>query len=121
MSSPIPPWNSTEVRPPTRAELSGSKTLREMVEAYEMNLILLALKAAQGHQRRASRMLGLLPSTLNEKMRRYRIRNPEPSGSASFDGGYRASDAALMMSAKTPEAVTSGPAPGPLTTSGDVE
>lgn len=62
---------------------AGSKSLREMVDAYEKNLIQIALTAAQGHQRRAARMLGLLPSTLNEKMRRFRIRatdHPEEAG-----------------------------------------
>lgn len=110
------PWNAPEVPKVTRAALSGSRSLREMVDAYEKSLILIALAAAQGNQRRASRMLGLLPSTLNEKMRRLRIRAADQPGEPA---AYRASEAALMMSAKTPEAVTSGPAPGPRTTSGE--
>lgn len=115
-------WNASEARRVTRAELSGSRSLREMVDAYERSLILMALTAADGHQRRAARMLGLLPSTLNEKMRRFRIRaTDQPAGASPSRDGYRASEAALMMSAKTPEAVTSGPAPGPRTTRGDSE
>ncbi len=93
-----------------------------MVDSYEKSLILIALAAAQGNQRRASRMLGLLPSTLNEKMRRLRIRaTDQPGGASETRDSYRASEAALMMSAKTPEAVTSGPAPGPRITRGDSE
>ncbi len=115
-------WNAPEARRVTRAELSGSRSLREMVDSYEKSLILIALAAAHGNQRRASRMLGLLPSTLNEKMRRFRIRATDQSdGASETRDGYRASEAALMMSAKTPEAVTSGPAPGPRITRGDSE
>ena len=114
-------WTASEARKVTRAELSGSRSLREMVDAYERSLILIALNAAEGHQRRAARMLGLLPSTLNEKMRRFRIRAADQLGGGGGNNGYRASEAALMMSAKTPEAVTSGPAPGPRTTRGDSE
>ncbi len=114
------PWIVPDARKVTRSELSGSRSLREMVEAYERSLILIALNAARGHQRSAARMLGLLPSTLNEKMRRFRIRaTDQPVNPSEGRDGYRASEAALMMSANTPEAVTSGPAPGPRTTRGD--
>jgi Bacterial regulatory protein, Fis family len=115
------PWITTSARKITKAELSGSRSLREMVDAYEKNVILIALAAAQGHQRRAARMLGLLPSTLNEKMRRFRIRATDQLDAGAVALNYRASEAALMMSAKTPDAVTSGPTPGPRTTRGDSE
>jgi DNA-binding NtrC family response regulator len=48
--------------------------LKEMVEEYERALILKALADSGGHQRRAARALGVLPTTLNEKMRRLNLR-----------------------------------------------
>ena len=47
--------------------------LKSRVEAYERELILSALKTAGGHQRRAARDLGILPTTLHEKMKRLGI------------------------------------------------
>jgi DNA-binding NtrC family response regulator len=48
-------------------------TLKDMLLDYERRLILAALAAADGHQRRAARSLGLLPTTLHEKMKRLGI------------------------------------------------
>jgi len=45
-------------------------TLRELVDAYERRLIEEALRATGGNQRRAARTLGVLPTTLHEKMKR---------------------------------------------------
>ena len=42
--------------------------------SYERALILTALAASGGNQRRAARSLGLLPTTLNEKMKRLGLR-----------------------------------------------
>ena len=56
-----------DAQPPARG-------LKEMVEEYERALILKALSDSGGHQRRAARALGVLPTTLNEKMRRLKIR-----------------------------------------------
>ena len=50
--------------------------LKELVEEYERALILKALADSGGHQRRAARALGILPTTLNEKMRRLNLRSP---------------------------------------------
>jgi DNA-binding NtrC family response regulator len=50
------------------------KDLRELLDDYERKLILLALDAAGGHQRRAAASLGILPSTLSEKMKRLGLR-----------------------------------------------
>jgi DNA-binding NtrC family response regulator len=50
------------------------KDLRALLDDYERRLILLALDAAGGHQRRAAASLGLLPSTLSEKMKRLGLR-----------------------------------------------
>lgn len=45
-------------------------TLKNMVEAYERELIESALQATAGNQRRAAARLGVLPTTLHEKMKR---------------------------------------------------
>ena len=47
--------------------------LKALLERRERELILAALAEAGGHQRRAAAMLGLLPSTLCEKMKRLGI------------------------------------------------
>ncbi len=52
-----------------------ARGLREMLEAYERQLILGALQTSHGHQRRAAAALGVLPSTLCEKMKRLGIRS----------------------------------------------
>lgn len=48
----------------------GASGLRELLDAYERGLILDALAAAGGHQRRTAALLGVLPTTLHEKMKR---------------------------------------------------
>ena len=50
------------------------KDLRGLLDDYERKLILLALDAAGGHQRRAAASLGILASTLSEKMKRLGLR-----------------------------------------------
>ncbi len=47
--------------------------LKEMMEEYERTLLLQALTASGGHQRRAAAVLGILPTTLHEKMKRLGI------------------------------------------------
>jgi DNA-binding NtrC family response regulator len=49
---------------------SGVPTLKALLEAYEKQLIQSALVATAGNQRRAAATLGLLPTTLHEKMKR---------------------------------------------------
>ena len=49
--------------------------LRGMLEDYERNLILSALQVERGNQRRTAQTLGILPSTLCEKMKRLGIRS----------------------------------------------
>lgn len=44
--------------------------LKALVAAYERQLIQSALAATEGNQRRAAASLGLLPTTLHEKMKR---------------------------------------------------
>jgi DNA-binding NtrC family response regulator len=55
-------------------ESSSRRNLRSLLDDYERKLILLALDAAGGHQRRAAASLGILPSTLSEKMKRLGLR-----------------------------------------------
>ena len=50
-------------------ETSGPK-LKALLDAYERQLIGEALAASNGNQRRAAAALGLLPTTLHEKMKR---------------------------------------------------
>lgn len=61
------------VAPPESGD--GPKDLRALLESYERALILTALAAAGGNQRRAAQSLGLLPTTLNEKMKRLGLRD----------------------------------------------
>jgi DNA-binding NtrC family response regulator len=58
----------------------GSKpTLKDLVDAYERHVIEDALQAASGNQRRAAQALGVLPTTLHEKMKRLGLlRRAEP-------------------------------------------
>ncbi len=50
--------------------LGARPTLKDLVEAFERHVIEDALRATQGNQRRAARALGVLPTTLHEKMKR---------------------------------------------------
>lgn len=50
------------------------RSLKELVDDYERELIRKALRDCGGHQRRAARALGILPTTLSEKMRRLHLR-----------------------------------------------
>lgn len=47
--------------------------LKAQVDSYERDLILEALREAGGRQRQAARILGILPTTLHEKMKRLGI------------------------------------------------
>jgi DNA-binding NtrC family response regulator len=49
-------------------------TLKERMNDYERALILAALQATGGNQRRAAAVLGILPSTLSEKLKRLGLR-----------------------------------------------
>jgi len=50
------------------------RDLKTLVDEYERQLILSALGATRGHQRRAARCLGISPSSLHEKMKRLGIK-----------------------------------------------
>ena len=64
------PWAlpTTHLTPPPLS--LGSRTLKQMLADYEKSLILEALLNSRGNQRRAAQALGLLPTTLLEKMKR---------------------------------------------------
>ena len=70
--------------------------LRSRLLAYERRLITAALAESGGNQRRAARKLGILPTTLHEKMKRLGLRAsaflPEPApGTVAADGALNAS------------------------------
>ena len=50
--------------------------LREEVQRFEINLIKRALTRTHGSQVQAARVLGLKATTLNAKMKRYRLHRP---------------------------------------------
>ena len=64
--------------------------LKALLEGYEKSLILEALQASAGHQRCTAARLGVLPTTLHEKMKRlgllrshqHEVGVPEPYGRA---------------------------------------
>ena len=63
--------------------VGSSPTLKHLVEAYERHVIEDALRAASGNQRRAAEALGVLPTTLHEKMKRLGlVRRPQPMDAA---------------------------------------
>ena len=45
-------------------------SLKDRLDVYERDLILAALRATAGNQRQAAFRLGVLPTTLHEKMKR---------------------------------------------------
>jgi DNA-binding NtrC family response regulator len=59
--------------------------LKTLVSDYERQLIESALSAARGNQRRAAYALGVLPTTLHEKMKRLGLMRRE---NASLMSGY---------------------------------
>jgi DNA-binding NtrC family response regulator len=52
--------------------------LKTKIEAYERQLIESALEATAGNQRRAAAALGVLPTTLHEKMKRLGLLRRSP-------------------------------------------
>ncbi len=66
--------------------------LKALLEEYEKSLILEALEASGGHQRRTAARLGILPTTLHEKMKRLGLlrarRRPMPVGVAPETLGH---------------------------------
>lgn len=68
-----------------RVEASGP-SLKTLLDTYERQLIQSALSACRGNQRRAAASLGLLPTTLHEKMKRLGLlRRPTPADDGLVD------------------------------------
>lgn len=63
-----------------RHPLAGT-SLKTLLDAYERQLIETALMATSGNQRRAATALGLLPTTLHEKMKRLGLLRRRRAGS----------------------------------------
>ena len=59
---------------------SNGRDLKSLLRAYERQIIQSALAASSGNQRRAARVLGLLPTTLHEKMKRLGLTRRERQG-----------------------------------------
>ena len=72
---------------PVSFEEISARGLKSLMEDYERTLITAALAEAGGHQRRAAASLGLLPTTLCEKMKRLglRERSAGPDGHVDVD------------------------------------
>ena len=62
--------------------MEQEKDFKTLVAEYERGLIEAALQASAGHQRRAAARLGILPTTLHEKMKRLGLRRPVDSSAA---------------------------------------
>jgi DNA-binding NtrC family response regulator len=74
-----------------RDVLDGS--LKALLERYERQLIESALAASAGNQRRAAAALGLLPTTLHEKMKRLGLIRRSPSVPMRNELGVEAAEA----------------------------
>ena len=53
---------------------AGAQKFKDVVDEFERDLIVDALREARGVQKKAAEQLGLKPTTLNEKIKRLRIR-----------------------------------------------
>jgi|SRR5689334_23821559 transcriptional regulator with GAF, ATPase, and Fis domain len=61
------------LRLPVELEPEGGLNLDDELKSYEIGLIRAALDKADGSQTRAARILGVKVTTLNTKIKRYRI------------------------------------------------
>ena len=67
-------------------ESGATLDLRSRILAYERHLITAALAETGGNQRRAARLLGILPTTLHEKLKRLGLRGSPPDGTPGNPG-----------------------------------
>jgi two-component system response regulator PilR (NtrC family) len=70
----LPPELRPGTAPPTAVGLRDGMDLARAVSDFERELIDAAMKQAGGVQKRAARLLGLKPTTLNEKIKRLKLR-----------------------------------------------
>ncbi len=68
-----------ELTMPDMTAAAPQRPLKDLLADYERQLILEALAATRGNQRRAAVALGVLPTTLHEKLKRLRLINPQPA------------------------------------------
>jgi len=68
--------NSSSVRIKRLDMLENGTSLKDLVREYERNLIVNALEKADWNQKEAAVMLGVNPSTLNEKLKRLKVKIP---------------------------------------------
>ena len=63
--------------PSSHDEHAGGErlVLRDMLLSFERNLILTVMVAANGNQKRAAEALGVLPTTFQEKLKRFGLIN----------------------------------------------
>ena len=93
--APVSEAPDEEPRGERHAALLGSTaagpTLKVLLERYERQLVEKALEAAGGNQRRAAARLGLLPTTLHEKLKRLGLlpRRGDRALSGEFDPRLR--------------------------------
>ena len=66
--------DSSRMNRTTEEILRNHLTLKEMVAEFERNLILMALERNDWNQRRTARVLRTIPTTLNQKIKRLRIK-----------------------------------------------
>ncbi len=66
--------DSSHMSMTTEEILRNQLTLKEMVAEFERNLILMALEHNDWNQRRTARVLKTIPTTLNQKMKRLKIK-----------------------------------------------
>ena len=72
-----------EMTIPDMTATAPQQPLKDLVADYERQLILEALSATRGNQRRAAAALGLLPTTLHEKLKRLGVIHPQPASPRS--------------------------------------
>jgi DNA-binding NtrC family response regulator len=64
----------TEVPPPVQSTDGSALDFKSEVRRFEVSLIEQALVLTGGHQKKAAKILGLGYTTLNQKIKRYKIR-----------------------------------------------
>lgn len=75
LSDELQAFGPAPVHVPVPAPETGEAfDLKSRLLAYERGLITTALMESGGNQRRAARRLGILPTTLHEKMKRLGVR-----------------------------------------------
>ena len=80
---------STPGVPPGDGPPGDRPVLRDLLVSFERNIILAALQAAGGNQKRAAAALGVLPTTFQEKLKRFGLVNQRPG--RRVRGGERTS------------------------------